>query len=112
MNLREMILAAQDAKLEPVEVPEWGVTVYVRRRTVGDCIASRKSREAVEDDSDVSFGTWLLSQVALDANGNRIFTDEDAKALLDKSDAAVGRVIDAHARVNGLDTDTPEAPKN
>ena len=33
MNLRESIIAANDLKRESVEVPEWGVTVYVRTMT-------------------------------------------------------------------------------
>ena len=99
---REAILSAEDAPLEAVDVPEWGGTLYVR------------SMNGIERDS---FDSWLVevpadertnqrgrivALCACDAEGARLFTDDDINALGHKSAEALSRVADTAMRLNAL----------
>lgn len=103
MSVREQILAALDNRLEPVEIPEWGVTVYVPVITLEDVPLIQKADGKPER---------VAAVIIRDSEGKRIFTDEDAPALAKKSMAAVTRVIDAYNRVNGHDKDAEGSAKN
>lgn len=108
MTLKEQILAAQDVKFIPVEVPEWGCTVYVRTETVGDALESlQAAQDSGRDPAIVNCERWIL-----DEEGNRVFADGEGTALLSKSIAALRRITDAHHRLNGGLAAAPDSPKN
>ena len=110
---REQIIRAADRKTEDVDVPEWGGTVRVRA-------LSGVERDAYEagivqlrgDGSKVvnlkNLRGRLVSLSCVDEEGNRIFTDEDAIALGDKSASALERVFDVARRLSGLSEDDVE----
>ena len=110
---REQIIGAADRKTEDVDVPEWGGTVRVRA-------LSGVERDAYEagivqlrgDGSKVvnlkNLRGRLVSLSCVDEEGNRIFTDEDAIALGDKSASALERVFDVARRLSGLSEDDVE----
>ena len=119
--LRSAILAAQDIDLTPVDVPEWGVTVYVKtlsngqrdrylksiRKTVG-----KGKHEKVEVELEDAT-TKLLVLVTCDKDGQPVFTDAgDVQALRGKSAKAMQRISDAAAKKNGFDEDAEEEAKN
>lgn len=110
---REQILGAADRKTEDVDVPEWGGTVSVRALSGTE----RDSYEAgiVQLKSDGSkvvnlknLRGRLVSLSCVDDEGNRLFSDEDAIALGDKSAYALERVFDAARRLSGLSEDDVE----
>jgi hypothetical protein len=115
---REAILAADDQKTEKVEVPEWGGCVYVRSMSAYD----RDQYEAEQtnlkkeggDAIDLrNFRARLVARTACDADGNRLFTNEDAEALGSKSALAMSRLFKVASRLNGLtDKDLTDLEKN
>lgn len=98
---RDAILAAPDRPLEAVEVPEWGGTVYVR--TMG-----ADERDAFEERlGDQAKGLRgmraLLAVLTLcDAEGARLFTEDDLPALSAKSAAVLDRIAETAMRLNGI----------
>lgn len=108
-ELRSRILQTQDIKREPVEVPEWGVTLYVRGMT-------GRERDAYEESLVEGRGrkarlrligarARMVVMCTEDADGNRVFTDADAKILEQKSAAALERLW---TRIRDLSGMTPE----
>lgn len=99
MSLRDNILSAKDNRLEPVEVPEWGSTVYVPVLTLGD-------REEIKRLSNSEDNAVMSAIFAIrDADGNRVFTEADAPALQQKSLRVINRVVGVFLSVNGLNED-------
>jgi len=103
---RDGILGAEDLPLVPVEVPEWGGTVWVKPMTA----AGRDAFEvAVSDDNGEvdrkNFRAKLVVRTAVTPDGVRLFTDDDAKTIGAKNALPVNRVFEVAARASGL---TPE----
>ncbi len=95
MSLRDQILSAPSKGLTPVPVPEWGVTVYVRALSVSETEKAQKLVGASD------YYAQLAAFIIFDEHGNRVFTEEDAKALSDKDYAPLDRVFGVYATVNG-----------
>lgn len=102
MGLRDTILAAEDAKLARVGVPEWGVTVYVPVMTLGEADQLKGLTEG-----ENAMGR-MAAYIIRDENGARMFTDDDAPILAMKSLTAMRRIIEAFNRHNGIDTEADE----
>lgn len=100
----EDILNAKDVKVEAVEVPEWGGSVYVREFSA----AVRDQFDALLSDGDAdepdltNVRARVIALTACDAGGKLLFTIEQAEALGAKSNGAVSRVYDAAAKLNKL----------
>lgn len=100
-SLRDRILAADDLPREPVEVEEWGLTVWVRTMT-----GTEKDRwegeeiSATENKTREGARARLLVRTLVDENGERIFTEADLKALGEKSSSALDRCHEVAARLN------------
>jgi hypothetical protein len=103
---REQILDAKDILIEPVHVPEWGGTVYVKG-------LSRAERDAFETSVIETRGTTqimhlenarakLCAMSICDEEGNRLFTEADVKELTKKSAVALNRVFQIAQRLSGL----------
>jgi hypothetical protein len=103
MLTRESILASNDRPLQPVEVPEWGGTVYVPKLSLTEAASFSKLTD------DQKGGGVLAARIIVDAAGKRIFTDEDAPKLADKSAVAIGRVIEAFTQANSVNAKAIEA---
>jgi hypothetical protein len=97
-SIKDKILAANDNRLEPVEVPEWGVTVFVPLVTLEDMEGFQKS-------DGPNAVARMAAFVIRDADGSRPFTDDDAPALAKKSVAAVNRIVSAFNKLNGFGDD-------
>ena len=111
---REAILGADDRKTEDVAVPEWGGTVRVRGLSgterdayeAGIVLISRSGQRSV---NLKNLRGRLVALACIDEEGNRLFTDEDAIALGDRSAAALERLFDVARRLSGLsDSDVEE----
>lgn len=98
MTLREQILAKDDKKRVPVEVPEWGLTVWVQSMSGAD-------RESFDElISKAPHQLWIRSVVmcACDEKGERLFSDADTAALKTRSAAALEHIAKAALAVSGL----------
>ena len=115
-TLRSRILEARDLKREPVNVKEWGVTVYVQelssaaktqlsssnlqRNAEGDLILDEKNNPKVDRDALTSFQESLLIATLVDEEGTPIFNSEDVTRLAEKNAAVIERLHEAAANVN------------
>lgn len=102
---RDQIIAAIDARkaeVTPIEVPEWGGTVYARRLSVGDVEASG-AYEAGSNSTVLMIITCLA-----DEDGNRLFTEKDIASLTAAELPVIMRVFAEVAKINGLETDDLE----
>jgi hypothetical protein len=102
---RDQILAAEDIKTEPVNVPEWGGDVLVRAIT-------RNQRDAFEDGlakgkgknrqlNMQNFSAKLLAICLVDEAGKCLFAPEDVEALGEKAAAPMQRCLDVATRLCG-----------
>jgi len=118
MLLKEDILGADDLKRERVETPDWPCRhVWVRTMPGID----RDSFEEQSLDGDPGSRTMryrnlrgrLAAWTIVDEGGQRVFADEDADAVGQKSAAMLDRVFDVASRLNGLsDKDVKDLAKN
>ncbi|WP_461369485.1 hypothetical protein [Candidatus Darwinibacter acetoxidans] len=114
---RDAILQAEDLPRELVEVPEWGGCVYVRALTGAERDAFEASVVEQRGKSTKmnlrNIRAKLVALTAVDEEGKRLFTDDDAALLGKKSAAALDRVFDVAQRLSGLkDEDVEELAKN
>ena len=114
MPLKDQILHAEDRPSKPVEVPEWGCNVVVRTMSG----AERDSWEVsvVSSDRQVNrqnIRAKLLVRTLYDDAGARVFTDDDADQLGEKSGDVLERLYDVAAKLNGIrKKDIDELEKN
>lgn len=114
MLSKGQIFAAQDGKVERVEVPEWGGHVFVKTMSAGD----RDQWEASILDARGKFTpdhgrAKLLLACVCDEAGKPLFDRGDVHDLSKKSSVAVQRVFDAAAKLNGIGkNDVDELEKN
>ena len=110
---RDSILACDDAKLERVEMPEWGGAVCVRtltgaERDVFEKRAMSDGKVAVDQLRAV-----LVVMTAADAKGAALFTMADIVAVNGKSAAALDRIFTVALRLNGMSAaEVEELAKN
>lgn len=99
------ILAANDVKVEAVEVPEWGGTVYVKtlRGTDRDLFEESLSKE-----KDKPFRCRFLVMTLSDEKGNLLFKPDQIAALGEKSSLVLNRVFDKAWEVNYFSPDKVE----
>lgn len=105
----ENIFSADDMKVEPVDVPEWGGRIYVRRLT------GRERDEFEQLMNDRRAGkilkvrgviTKIVALAACTSDGTQLFTSKDAEAKLDeKACAPLMRVFDAALKISGMRDD-------
>lgn len=103
---KAQILASVDRRFDEVPVPEWGGKVRIAEMS-----ALERSRFEVEAYAGVAEGKpvdmaryriHLAVHSIVDENGAAVFTAEDVEALGAKSYAALDRVSQAAAKLNGL----------
>jgi hypothetical protein len=106
-TLREAILAKDDRPRKPVEVPEWGTTVYVARLSAGDRVALAK----LARDEAIDLADYVLI-FACDEHGVKLFSADDREALSSKSYEALERIVSAGMDFNGMGPDAIDEAKN
>ena len=110
---REHILSSDDRKTEDVAVPEWGGSVRVRALSGAERDAYEAGIVQLRADGSKAISLQnlrgrLVSLSVVDEEGKRLFSDEDAIALGDKSASALERVFDVARRLSGLTEDDVE----
>ena len=110
MDIRSKILQTKDLPIEPVEIPEWDVTVYVR-------MMSARDRDMFEGQMlDLSergkrldnFRARLAVFCCVDKDGKRIFKDGDIASLGEKSGEALNRIFTAASQLNKMTEESVE----
>jgi hypothetical protein len=105
-DLRKRILAANDIKVEAVEIPEWGGTYFIK-------VISGTDRDAFEESyaeqKMKAFRVRFILLSLCDEAGERIFKDEDSAELGKKSSVVINRVFDAAWKVNAFTNEAVEA---
>jgi hypothetical protein len=117
---KEQILQISDIKTKEIEVPVWNDTVYIRQLTRGQqdeymqrrfklAVKQRGREQEIGGDIDI-FGhdAWLVAQGVCNENGERLFTDKDAKELEKKNGEAIGTIASEILKFSGMDKDVEE----
>lgn len=118
-DLRSKILAAQDTSKEAVSVPEWGIDdglVFIKTLSAKDrdnwetsMVSVDMERKKVRKVNMANMRARLVVLTLVDAEGKRIFGDDDANQLGEKSAAVIARLFDVAQRVNGLSQEEVKA---
>lgn len=119
--IRDRVMGAKDIRTETVEVPEWDCTgtnaLTVRALSGAQRDEFEKScmvRAGKRTDFNISnMRAKLVAMCIVDESGERVFSEEDAKWLGQKSAAALQRVYDVAARLSRItEEDAEELLKN
>jgi hypothetical protein len=97
---RDAILAAEDLPRVPVEVPEWGGTVYVRTITGEERDVFEVFWHNNKDRRNVRAYLAMLSCV--DETGAEIFKSTDLDAIGKKNGRALDRIFEVSMRLSRL----------
>lgn len=120
-NLRDLILKSADRKLEAVEVPEWGVTVYLRElsadqvsryRSIAVGAVNAQTREVTDPAALMNVGCQVVAWGVCDESGTRLFADADLAALGEKNANVIDRLSTQILRLSGLGRTVTAAKKN
>lgn len=114
------IFAAQDLRTVDVSVPEWGGEVRVRTLTgserdafEAESVQVSTGRKGSQQTVKANIRARLVAMCAVDEQGQLMFERGDVLKLGQKSAAALERVFDACARLNGMsDEDVAELEGN
>lgn len=116
MITRADILAANDRTIEPLEVPEWGGTLYLRSLTVGERFTFldliRKNDWGDTSKADLAaMQAHLIALCVCDKSGVALFTIEDVQALKNKDCLVIDRLFARAQVIAGLIMPDAEATK-
>lgn len=113
-DLLKKIKAADKKNLLPVEVPEWGLTVYIKQLTVGErdsfeaeAFAARKGSNLMDNPR-----SKFLVRTLCDENGKTLCKPEEFAELAELSSKPMERLFEAAQKHNALtDSDVEELGK-
>lgn len=113
---REQIFGIKDAKVERVEVPEWGDCVHVRTLSARERDSFEASTIKVKKDGSTTrdlanLRGRLAALVICDERGVPLFSEDDAGQLGDRSVCAIERILKVARKLNGLDEEAVEEAK-
>lgn len=98
---RDAILGAVDIQTKEVDVPEWGGTVFIKGMTGAERDAFEATNQRNGEQNLTNVRARFLVRCIVNEEGTRIFADQDAAGLGKKSSAAISRLWDAAAELNG-----------
>ncbi|CEF48254.1 unnamed protein product [uncultured bacterium] len=108
MSLREDILGVDDAEVEPLEIPEWNLTVYLRIMTARE---RDRFEELQRGQGFADIRARMAAACICDESGELAFTEADIPALAKKSSVALDRIFAAAIRLNRIGRDDVEELK-
>jgi len=115
MGLREDILGFNDKQFVAFPIPEWGMeqTTVIVMDGVSRDKWEQQIYERSENKSKRSNRGFFACLVIGDSEGNRIFKDEDAEILSQKSGIVLDRILAEGLKLNKLRAeDIEELAKN
>ena len=92
------ILAKDDLGEKEIDVPEWGGSVVIRGLGYGEFVAVRDKSMVNGEQDETIFGVGLLAAAFVNPTVN----EEQAKALFNKSSAAVVRITGEIVALSGI----------
>lgn len=100
IDFRKRLMGANDTKVQPIEVPEWGGTYYVR-------VLSGTAREAFEEALAAeqrmkNFRIRFLILALCDEQGSPILTDADTGMLGERNSVVLNRVFEQAWEINAF----------
>jgi hypothetical protein len=122
-EIRQAVRESHDSNIEPIATPEWPAVdgkIFVRSLSIAGREAYlkdlKKSSPPMVDgkaiiDSEVTV-VKLAAAAMCTEQGEPLFTQEDVEWLQEKNYAAMQRVVDAAARLNGFGGKTKAERKN
>ncbi len=116
-DLPSQILECDDVQRVKLHIPEWGLDVWVHSLASIDLDAYEESMLELEDDALVRNAENARARLAVltvfDADGRRVFSDEQAAALGRKNGRALTRIWTVSRRLNGMtNADIEDLVKN
>ena len=98
---REDILAADDLASEPFFVEEWGGDIRLMEMTAS---GQMKFEDAIGEADKIGVEALALAVAlsAVDANGVRLFSEDDVPALIEKSGAVLTRLMMPIKKLNAM----------
>ena len=105
MSIRDKIFAANDIRTEVVDIPEWGVKVELRGKSVEQqwkLIEKCRRPDGSIDSELLSVETILACSYDPDT-GERVFEDADRDMLRKKASGPFQKLLAAANRVAGLE---------
>lgn len=107
IDFRKRLIGANDVKVQPIEVPEWGGTYYVR-------VLSGKDRESFEEALSAeqrmkNFRLRFLVLSLCDEDGVRVLTDADIDLLGERNSVVLNRVFEQAWTINAFTKEAVDA---
>ena len=107
IDFRKRLMGANDTKVQPIEVPEWGGTYYVR-------VLDGKSREAFEEALSAeqrmkNFRARFLVLALCDEDGKQFLADADIDALNERNAVVLNRVFEQAWTINAFTKEAVDA---
>ena len=104
MDIRSRILKADDLPTEKVDIPEWGVTLFVRSMSGRDrdLFESQMLDLSGQGKRMDNFRARLAVFCTVDEDGKRVFKDGDIATLGQKSGRALDRIFDKASKLNKM----------
>lgn len=106
MSLTKEEILGVPLKMQEVNTPEWGGSVYIRELP-GTELAALMDRP--DEESDIAYTYRIATSCICDEDGQRLFEDGEHKALMAKGIAPLQRCIEAALDLNGMTDDSQEA---
>ena len=103
---RKSILAADDVRKEKIAVPEWGGDVFLRVLTGTD---RDRFEESYSEQKMKAFRIRFLLLALCDEAGKRLFNDDEAGILGDKSSVVINRLFEAGWKLNAFTQEAVDA---
>ena len=110
---REQILAADDRPTTILEVPEWGGKIRLRNWTLATATKwTERLSEAAQNNAGLDgLFVYTIVNSVVNEEGELMFSEKDAKHLLEKAKAPAQRVFDAVQAMGKVDGETIEDSK-
>lgn len=117
MSVRDKIRSADDRTVDPMEVPEWGVTLHL---VAPDAIARGNLQQAIQGDRELEdysrFYARVIAATACDPDTGELLydaaNDDDVAELAAKNGAVVERVGKRGLKVAGMDAEAVDEGKD
>jgi hypothetical protein len=109
--LRESILGSDDIVREPVDVPEWGVTLEVRSMTGAERtrIMDLAANERGQVNLTMVYPEVVIATTFDPESGEQVFEPSDRDALLAKAAVPLERLATVGMRLSGFTQDAQDA---
>jgi len=108
-ELKQLIAAARDVEVTPVEVPEWGTVVHLKQLNVSERISLM---DKVTESNTGKLSVFTLLFTLCDQDGVLVFGADDYELLAAKNARVIDRLGHRAAELNRMVGDAIGEAKN